>query len=198
MFVTFDQPAFLLLSLLIVPLLVIGWRSTLGMDRYRRYLAVSLRGLLTFSLCVMLSGPHWRQVHDHMTVIGLLDISGSVQRFANLPEIPELGDFDDVAHGLVAIGDEHESASGVGGKHRQPEPHGFGDVRSFVHGDVEVVIDVFLRFRRGGDGDRLAVKNDQTESIVGGLGLRGPPEPTQGRLRAAAGGGPGSVQWIRE
>ncbi|MCH7601566.1 MAG: VWA domain-containing protein [Planctomycetes bacterium] len=91
MFVTFDKPVFLLLAIILLPLLIHGWRSMIGMDRMRRILTLFFRSSLTLSLCVILAGPHFRQQHHHLTVIGLLDISGSVRRFAKLPEIPELG-----------------------------------------------------------------------------------------------------------
>jgi uncharacterized membrane protein len=91
MFLTFDQPALLLLALVIAPLLVLGWRATLGMDPVRRVLALLLRAALAAALCIMLAGPHLRRTHDHLTVIGLLDTSGSIRRFADLPEIADLG-----------------------------------------------------------------------------------------------------------
>ncbi|MCH7571775.1 MAG: VWA domain-containing protein, partial [Planctomycetes bacterium] len=91
MLVTFDKPALLLLAIILLPLLIHGWRSTIGMDRMRRILILFFRSSLTLALCAILAGPHIRQQHNHLTVIGLLDTSGSVRRFAKLPEIPELG-----------------------------------------------------------------------------------------------------------
>ena len=90
MTVTFDQPLFLLLGLLALPLVVIGWRATVGMDRARRIMAMTLRTFLLLCMCVILTGPRLRQTHDHLTVIGLLDVSGSVKRFAELPDAPNL------------------------------------------------------------------------------------------------------------
>ena len=86
----FDQPAFLLLGLLVIPLLVIGWRAMSMSDHLRRGTALGLRAALLLIMTFLLAGPHMLREHDHMTVIGLLDISGSVQRFGNLPAISEL------------------------------------------------------------------------------------------------------------
>lgn len=87
----FDQPEFLLLGLLGIPLAVLGWRWLSGLDPLRRGVVTSLRVGLFVALTVMLAGPRTIQEHDDLTVIGLLDVSGSIARFAQLPEIPELG-----------------------------------------------------------------------------------------------------------
>ncbi len=81
----FEQPLFLLLALLAIPLIWLGWRAMVNnTDALRRNVALSLRTLLLLMLAFMLAGPHYLRQHDQLTVIGLLDISGSVQRFANL------------------------------------------------------------------------------------------------------------------
>ncbi len=87
----FDQPAVLLLGLVIVPLVVLSWRWLATMDRLRRTVVVALRAIVILSLIVMLAGPRTVREHDNMTVIGVLDLSGSVKRFAELPDVPELG-----------------------------------------------------------------------------------------------------------
>ena len=87
----FDQPELLLLGLLGIPLAVLGWRWLSGMDPLRRGVVILLRVGLIVALSVMLAGPRTIQEHDDLTVIGLLDVSGSIARFAQLPEIPELG-----------------------------------------------------------------------------------------------------------
>ena len=89
--VRFDQPELLLLGLLGIPLAVLGWRWLSGMDPLRRGVVTLLRVVLIVALSVMLAGPRTIQEHDDLTVIGLLDVSGSIARFAQLPEIPELG-----------------------------------------------------------------------------------------------------------
>jgi uncharacterized membrane protein len=87
----FDHPMLLLLALLAIPLWIVGWRALRGMDRVRRVTALLLRTVLLAALAIILAGPSARRTHDHLTVIGLLDISGSVQRFAQLPELAALG-----------------------------------------------------------------------------------------------------------
>ena len=83
----FDHPQMLWLAALALPLLVLGWRAMTGMDRVRRIVALGLRSLLIIAIAFMLAAPRMVQEHDDLTVIGLLDISGSVQRFADLPPI---------------------------------------------------------------------------------------------------------------
>ncbi len=75
----FEEPAFLLLGLLAIPLAWLGWRSMAGADALRRIVALSLRTALLLALAALLARPHSMQKHNHLTVIGLLDISGSVQ-----------------------------------------------------------------------------------------------------------------------
>jgi len=85
----FDQPWFLLLGLLAVPMILLGWRAMRHGDALRRATALTLRTLVLLLLAAMMAGPHLRREHQHLTVIGLLDISGSVRRFADLPDIIE-------------------------------------------------------------------------------------------------------------
>ena len=88
--IRFDQPWLLLLIVLIVPIVLIGMRSMQAYDRLRRWSVILLRSLVMLTLAIILAGPSFRQTHNHVTVIGLLDVSGSVRRFADLPTIPEL------------------------------------------------------------------------------------------------------------
>ena len=80
----FDQPELLGLGLLCVPLAVLGWRSLTTMDRLRRTTVLLLRTAVILALVVMLAGPRTVREHHNLTVIGVLDLSGSVQRFAQL------------------------------------------------------------------------------------------------------------------
>ena len=86
----FDQPAWLLIGLLAVPLLVAGWRSLLGMDVLRRVVVLLLRAVLLLAVAILLAAPRTVREHHHLTVIGLLDVSGSVRRFADLPALDDL------------------------------------------------------------------------------------------------------------
>lgn len=85
-----DHPQLLLLGLLIPPLVVAGWLWLASMDRLRRATVLLARSALLLCLIVMLAGPRTVRRHDNLTVIGVLDVSGSVQRFAQLPEIDGL------------------------------------------------------------------------------------------------------------
>ncbi len=87
----FDQPLLLLLGLIALPLMFIGMRSLTGADLFRRWTLVLLRTILLCALTVTLAGPHIKREHNDLTVIGLLDISGSVQRFARLADLSAQG-----------------------------------------------------------------------------------------------------------
>ena len=88
--VVFDQPGLLWLSLLVVPIVGLGWRALTALDRLRRSVVLGLRAAVLLTLVVMLAGPRSVREHHDVTVIGVLDLSGSVRRFATLPEIPDL------------------------------------------------------------------------------------------------------------
>lgn len=91
MILRFDQPAMLYLALLALPLIVIGWRSLSAMDRLRRTSAIGLRTLVLMAIALVLANPRIEREHDNLTVIGLIDVSNSVRRFAEVPEHPEEG-----------------------------------------------------------------------------------------------------------
>lgn len=82
-----DHPHMLWLAAAALPLVVLGWRALAATDRTRRVAALTLRTMVIVALAFMLAGPRMVREHDDLTVIGLLDISGSVQRFADLPAI---------------------------------------------------------------------------------------------------------------
>lgn len=86
----FDHPELLLLMLLAVPVVIIGLRALRAVDRLRRWTVIALRVGVIALMSIILAGPHLRREHNQLTVIGLLDVSGSVRRFADLPEMPEL------------------------------------------------------------------------------------------------------------
>ena len=89
--VYFDHPQFLLIALLAVPLLVLGWRAMHGMDVLRKTLGLLMRAALLAALAVMLASPHIAREHHRLTVVGLLDISTSMQRFAKFPVTDDAG-----------------------------------------------------------------------------------------------------------
>jgi Ca-activated chloride channel family protein len=87
----FNDPALLLLAMLALPLAWLGWRALRTADRWRRITVTSLRVIVLTLAAAILAGPRLRLEHDQMVVIGVLDVSGSVRRFADLPDVPGLG-----------------------------------------------------------------------------------------------------------
>ncbi len=85
----FDQPALLLVACLIVPVVAAGWWALRAVDRLRRVTVLAARALLLGALAVALAGPRMVREHDQLTVIGVLDLSGSVRRFAEFPPPPQ-------------------------------------------------------------------------------------------------------------
>jgi Ca-activated chloride channel family protein len=88
----FEHPEFLLIALLAIPLAIAGWLTLTSMDRLRRIVSIALRCLLILAIASALAAPYTVRTHDHVTVIGILDVSGSIRRFAQLPEIGPLED----------------------------------------------------------------------------------------------------------
>lgn len=56
-----------------------------------------VRSLVLTLVAIVLAGPQWRQEHQQVTVIGLIDISGSVQRFVDLSALQSEQDGSDAA-----------------------------------------------------------------------------------------------------
>lgn len=81
--IRFDHPEFLWLGLLAFPLFLVGWRVLALADGLRRAVILTVRVLVLLLLAVVLAGPRLDREHDHLTVIGVLDISGSVKRFGS-------------------------------------------------------------------------------------------------------------------
>jgi len=94
----FDQPVFLWLILLAVPLLVVGWRAMAGTDRVRRTTSLVLRGLLILAAVILLAAPHSDREHRRLTVVGLIDVSGSMRRFAITPTHEALGNLSTIEY----------------------------------------------------------------------------------------------------
>ncbi len=84
----FDTPTLLLLALLAIPLAALGWWVTAGMDHARRLTVVGLRTLVMLLLAACLAGPQMLREHDELTVVAVVDVSGSVRRFAEVPSTP--------------------------------------------------------------------------------------------------------------
>ena len=75
----------LTLAALALPLCLWGWRATRGMDLLRRSTILTTRAALLIGLALLLARPHMAREHHNLTVIGLVDVSASVRRFADIP-----------------------------------------------------------------------------------------------------------------
>lgn len=80
----FEQPEWLLLLVLAVPVAVVGVRWLVAMSAVRRWSAVVARVVLIALIAGMLSGATAVRRTQRLAVIALVDVSGSVQRFADL------------------------------------------------------------------------------------------------------------------
>lgn len=78
----FDQPAWLWLVAAALPLAWLGARWFASMSVVRRGSAVALRVLLVALIAGMLAGASAVRRTDRIAVIGVVDVSGSVRRFA--------------------------------------------------------------------------------------------------------------------
>lgn len=87
--IRFDHPELLLLGLLALPLAWVGWQALRAADGLRKATILLLRTAVVLLLAVLLASPRIEREHDDLTVIGVLDISGSVRRFASMPDAPE-------------------------------------------------------------------------------------------------------------
>lgn len=83
----FDTPTLLLIALLAIPIAALGWMVTAGMDHTRRITVIGLRSLVLLLLAACLAGPQMLREHDELTVVAVVDVSGSVRRFAELPSV---------------------------------------------------------------------------------------------------------------
>ncbi len=84
----FDQPAYLWLLLLAVPIVWLGIRSLAALDPFRKWSAIVIRVLLLLLIVGMLAGLQGVQRHSDLTVIAVIDQSESVRRFATPPTNP--------------------------------------------------------------------------------------------------------------
>jgi hypothetical protein len=81
----FDQPAWFWALVALAPITLIGLRWFVSMTRLRRWSAVIARLSLTALILALLAGAHGVRETDRLAVVGVLDISGSVRRFAQGP-----------------------------------------------------------------------------------------------------------------
>ncbi|MFA6044430.1 MAG: VWA domain-containing protein [Phycisphaerales bacterium] len=82
----FEQPAWFWVMLLAVPTVWVGLRSFSGMTSLRRSGAVLVRVALLGLIAALLAGISIAKKTDALAVVALVDVSGSMDRFAGGPE----------------------------------------------------------------------------------------------------------------
>jgi Ca-activated chloride channel family protein len=78
-----DHPVWLVLVGIGVLSAILGWRMMVGIPKGRRALAVCSRAMLLIALSLAMSGVYQIEEADELTVIGVVDVSGSVQSFGS-------------------------------------------------------------------------------------------------------------------
>lgn len=86
----FESPLWLLAVLAALPLAWIGLRWFAAMSRVRRWSAVVARTLLTLLLAALLAGAAGTRPADRLAVVFVVDVSGSVRRYADAAGGPPL------------------------------------------------------------------------------------------------------------
>jgi Mg-chelatase subunit ChlD len=80
--VRFEAPQWLWL-LLAIPVVALSWRA-LPVLTLRRWIALSLRGLLLLALVLALADPQLQRRDDRLSVVAVVDVSGSVLELSEL------------------------------------------------------------------------------------------------------------------
>lgn len=83
--IAFEQPLWLVVALVAIPLAWIAWRRFGAMSRARRLSAIALRAVLATLLAALLAGATWVGRTERAAVIVVADLSGSVRAFADAP-----------------------------------------------------------------------------------------------------------------
>ncbi|MBX3357135.1 MAG: VWA domain-containing protein [Phycisphaeraceae bacterium] len=94
MSIRFDQPVWLLLLALSVPVAVIGVRWLTGMSPVRRATAIVARVVLVALVSAMLAGATAVRTTERLAVVAVVDVSGSVRRLADQAGTGEVGSGD--------------------------------------------------------------------------------------------------------
>ena len=74
----FDRPWYLLLLVLLPLLWVFSFKSLASLGVSRRFVALTLRSLVTLLIILAIAGIQWRRINDRVTVIYVLDQSLSI------------------------------------------------------------------------------------------------------------------------
>jgi len=93
MSIRLDEPWWLLLALGLIPMSWWAWRSFSAMSVWRRASAVLFRAALMLLLLTLLAGASMVKTSDRVSVVAVVDVSGSVKTFAPpLPVPPDPAD----------------------------------------------------------------------------------------------------------
>ncbi len=84
------NPDALFTLLLLIPLWYLAWLRLREMERVRRWTLISIRSLVLIALILLLSDIQHADRTDRLTIIGLLDVSGSIREFANIPRLHDV------------------------------------------------------------------------------------------------------------
>lgn len=120
MSLTFEQPAYLALLALALPVLWIGWRSFGAMSGVRRASVVAIRLALIAVLVAMLAGAAAVRQTDQVAVVGVVDVSDSVRAFGYVVR----ADDDTAGADMLRMHDPLEFATQFLARaqaHRQPD-----------------------------------------------------------------------------
>lgn len=81
--IAFEQPWWLLVALLAVPMGIVGWKWLAAMSPIRRASALVLRALLFGLIACLLAGASAVRSSDRVAVVAVVDVSDSVRQFAD-------------------------------------------------------------------------------------------------------------------
>lgn len=85
MFLRFDEPLYLWLAVLVIPVVWFGMRTLRGMSPLRRWVSIGLRVVLMLLLTGAVAGPNSVRTTHTLAVVAVVDVSGSVRRFWRSP-----------------------------------------------------------------------------------------------------------------
>ncbi len=99
-----DHPVWLVLAGVGLLSAILGWRMMVGIPKGRRAMAVASRALLLIALALAMSGVYQIEEADELTVIGVVDVSGSVQSFGSFgtDDLGQRVDIDQAARAFLA------------------------------------------------------------------------------------------------
>ena len=83
----FEEPIWLWLALLAIPMVIIGWLFFGAMAPSRRFISIAARVLLVLILAALLAQASSMRTTSKLAVVAVIDTSGSVERFYNTSSV---------------------------------------------------------------------------------------------------------------